>query len=211
VTSSLGHPDRVRLRRDLPHEMVLGEVVVGQRVVDNVLIELAPLLHAIGQTCPGCWWIRKDDTVRLRLWHPDPNDIDRISNAARQHGAQLHPGIYEPETHGFGGEAGIDVAHRLACRDSHHLAGHLARHRRHPHRNEIFLLLAIRLIRAVGLDLEEQGDVWARIAAHRPPPDTTAAATRRAVRHLIFSGPDTPIEPPAPRTRLVRRSRDRRR
>jgi protein-L-isoaspartate(D-aspartate) O-methyltransferase len=178
------------------HDWRQLQLITAQPVqVDNVLIELAPLLHATGQTGPGCWWIRKDDTVRLRLWHPDPNDIDRISNAARQYGAQLHPGIYEPETHGFGGEVGIDVAHRLACRDSHHLAGHLARHRRHPHRNEIFLLLAIRLIRAAGLDLEEQGDVWARIAAHRPPPDTTAAAARRAVRHLIFSGPDTPTSP----------------
>lgn len=163
--------------------------------VDNLLIELAPLLHAAGRTGPGCWWIRKGDTVRLRLWRPDPNDIDRISNAAQQHGAHVHRGIYEPETHSFGGAAGIELAHRLAGRDSHHLAAHLARHGRHPHRNEIFLLLATRLMRAAGLDLEEQGDVWARIAAHRLPPDATAVTTRRAIRHLIFSGPDTPTSP----------------
>lgn len=165
--------------------------------VDTLLIELAPVLHAVGQCGPGCWWIRKGDTLRLRLWHPDPDDVDQITAAARQHGAQIHPGIYEPETHGFGGEAGIRVAHRVGCHDAHHLAGHLARHRQHHHRHEMFLLLATRLMRAAGLDLEEQGDVWSRVAAHRPPPDTVAAATRRAVRHLIFSGPDTASSPNA--------------
>jgi protein-L-isoaspartate(D-aspartate) O-methyltransferase len=163
--------------------------------VETLLIELAPLLHAVGQHGPRCWWIRKGDTLRLRLWHPDPDDVDQITATVRQHGAQIHPGIYEPETHGFGGEAGIRVAHRVACQDAHHLAGHLARHRQHHHRHEMFLLLATRLMRAAGLDLEEQGDVWARVAAHRPKLDTASATTRRAVRHLIFSGPDSASSP----------------
>ncbi len=48
------------------HDWRQLQLITAQPVqVDNVLIELAPLLHAIGQTGPGCWWIRKNDTVRL--------------------------------------------------------------------------------------------------------------------------------------------------
>ena len=157
--------------------------------VEAVLIDVAPLLRALDSD--RCWWIRKDTTLRLRLRHPTPDEIDRITAAARQHGAHVHPGVYEPETHAFGGPAGIAAAHRMACRDAWHLAGHLTHHREHLHRHEVFLLLATRLMRAAGLDLEEQGDVWARIAAHRPPAGTVAASTRRSVRHLIFSAADT--------------------
>ncbi len=42
---------------------------------------------------------------------------------------------------------------------------------------------------------KNNGDVWSRVAAHRPPPDTVPAATRRAVRHLIFAGPDSASSP----------------
>jgi len=176
--------------------------------VDTLLIELAPVLHAVGQRGPGCWWIRKGDTLRLRLWHPDPDDVDQITAAARQHGAQIHPGIYEPETHGFGGEAGIRVAHRVACHDAHHLAGHLARHRRHHHRHEMFLVLATRLMRAAGLDLEEQ---WGRVVPRGRPP---AAARHRSGRHPArgaapdFRRPGQRLQPPVPGPGLVRRIRD---
>lgn len=163
--------------------------------VDTLLTELAPVLQLLAARGAGCWWIRKGDTLRLRLRRPTRRHLDTITTTARQQGAHVHSGIYEPETPAFGGSAGIEIAHRWACHDAHHLTGHLTRHRRHLYRCEMFLVLATRLLRAAGLDLEEQGDVWARVAAYRPPPDIVTAPTRRAVRHLIFSGTDTTTSP----------------
>lgn len=178
---------------DESHQLLL--TTAQPALVEPLLIELAPLLQTIGHRGTAYWWIRKGDTLRLRLARPDPHAVAQITTAAHQHGAQTYDGIYEPEIHTFGGADGIRVEHVTACRDAHHLAAQLAQHREHRHRLEVYVLLATRLIRAAGLDLLEQGDVWARVAAHRPPPDTVTAANRRAVRHLIFSGPDTPSSP----------------
>jgi thiopeptide-type bacteriocin biosynthesis protein len=80
--------------------------------------------------------------------------------------------VYEPETCAFGGREGIDNAHRLFHADSRHLLARLAHHNTAaPDRSrELALLLTVVMLRSAGLDWYEQGDVWARVAVHRPNP-----------------------------------------
>jgi protein-L-isoaspartate(D-aspartate) O-methyltransferase len=90
-------------------------------------------------------------------------------------------GIYEPETHAFGGDAAMDAAHELFHQDSHHLltydpgpaAGRLGR-------AETAVLLTSAMMRSASLDSYEQGDVWAKVSALRPAPPSLA--TDRAQR-----------------------------
>jgi thiopeptide-type bacteriocin biosynthesis protein len=100
--------------------------------------------------------------------------------------------IYEPEIHAFGGPASMDIAHTLFHLDSSHVLTYLngdAQHRR-----ERSLILCTALMRSAGLDLNEQGDVWARIAEQRAGvPDQSVQPDRHAwesftggVRHLIL-------------------------
>jgi protein-L-isoaspartate(D-aspartate) O-methyltransferase len=103
------------------------------------------------------------------------------------------PGIYEPETHAFGGDAAIDAAHQLFHHDSRHLLtydpppapGHLGR-------RETAVMLCSAMMRAAGLDLFEQADVWAKVAALRhalapAPPDRPAALATRMRRLMTAS------------------------
>ena len=84
----------------------------------------------------------------------------------------------------------MTAAHGLFHRDSHHLLAFL---RDNPtDRRELSLLLCTALMRAGGLDLNEQGDVWAKVAEQRAglpsePPDPRAwASFTRDVRHLLL-------------------------
>ncbi|WP_394329286.1 methyltransferase, FxLD system [Nocardiopsis sp. CNR-923] len=113
--------------------------------------------------------------------------------------------MYEPETHAFGGRAGMDLAHRLFHQESHHLLHWAARaHAIEPRlgRRELAVLLSAVFLRGTGLDWYEQGDVWARVAdlRHRPAPfhlDTTLAQQVRTfmttrIRPLVEDGPLQP-------------------
>ncbi|WP_328375747.1 thiopeptide-type bacteriocin biosynthesis protein [Micromonospora zamorensis] len=73
--------------------------------------------------------------------------------------------IYEPETHAFGGAASMSAAHALFHHDSRHLLDYLSDNP--DDRREHALILCTALMRAAGLDINEQGDVWARIADQR--------------------------------------------
>ncbi|WP_030487920.1 thiopeptide-type bacteriocin biosynthesis protein [Micromonospora chokoriensis] len=75
--------------------------------------------------------------------------------------------IYEPETHAFGGAASMNAAHALFHHDSHHLLHYLSDNP--DDRREHALILCTVLMRAAGLDINEQGDVWAKIADQRSP------------------------------------------
>ncbi|WP_045876520.1 thiopeptide-type bacteriocin biosynthesis protein [Pseudofrankia sp. DC12] len=81
-------------------------------------------------------------------------------------GVSWTPDIYEPETHAFGGTASMHSAHALFHHDSHYLLPYLIDNP--TDRRERSLLLCTALMRTAGLDLNEQGDVWARIAGLRP-------------------------------------------
>jgi thiopeptide-type bacteriocin biosynthesis protein len=92
--------------------------------------------------------------------------------------------IYEPECHAFGGDQGMESAHRLFYLDSKHLLGYIAGHEHLGtigHRRELSILLCTALLRAAGLDWYEQGDVWARVAEHR---DTPAQLPANKLRRL---------------------------
>ncbi|MGH3792897.1 MAG: thiopeptide-type bacteriocin biosynthesis protein [Pseudonocardiaceae bacterium] len=104
--------------------------------------------------------------------------------------------VYEPEIHTFGGADAMGLAHALFHADSRHLLAHLAQ-RRQDHRRELGLLLGTRLMRAAGQDWYEQGDIWARVAAHRaaehsPEPSPTTVS---AVRRLVTATADTDDSP----------------
>jgi len=116
--------------------------------------------------------------------------------------------IYEPETHAFGGEAGMAAAHNLFYADSHHLFKYLrppgdGTLTSAPHsqgkRRELSVLLCAALMRAAGQDRYEQGDIWAKVADHRPIEDSAQPAQWRtstaAVKRLITvdTGPDTAL------------------
>lgn len=100
--------------------------------------------------------------------------------------------IYEPETHAFGGEQAMALAHDLFHRDSRHTLHHL---RTPPtsgdKRREVSILACTALMRAAGLDWFEQGDVWARVAHLRPP--HTATPTQTAALHRLLTVDTTPV------------------
>ncbi|MGH3808096.1 MAG: methyltransferase, FxLD system [Pseudonocardiaceae bacterium] len=152
-----------------------------------------------------CWWfIRKGGSWRLRFLPFDGRDetattfADRMVTALREQGAVRRSAevVYEPEIHAFGGSDAMGVAHALFHADSRHLLAHLAQ-RRQDHRRELGLLLGTRLMRAAGQDWYEQGDIWARVAAHRadehsPKPSPTMVA---AVQRLVTATADTDDSP----------------
>ncbi|MET7668212.1 thiopeptide-type bacteriocin biosynthesis protein [Micromonospora luteifusca] len=105
--------------------------------------------------------------------------------------------IYEPEIHAFGGPASMSAAHALFHHDSRHLLNYL---RDNPDdRREHALVLCTALMRAASLDINEQGDVWAKIADQRgalaspaPTQDLRAGIDFTAdVRHLLLGAPRT--------------------
>jgi thiopeptide-type bacteriocin biosynthesis protein len=98
--------------------------------------------------------------------------------------------IYEPETHAFGGPDSMNAAHALFHRDSRHLLPLL--HNGPADRREHSLVLCTALMRTAGLDFNEQGDVWARVAEQRaglagvPPDSQVWASFTSDVRHLLL-------------------------
>ncbi|MDQ3886867.1 MAG: methyltransferase, FxLD system [Actinomycetota bacterium] len=151
-------------------------------------------------TITAWWFIRKDATWRVRLRPTTPAFIEQITTKLISQEAvrTCSQTIYEPETHAFGGPAGLDIAHDLFHADSRHLLDHLAPSE-HDHRRELAVILATRLLRAAGQDCYEQGDCWTQLATHRTPTSRTAAlgaiepspATAAAMQQLITATTDT--------------------
>jgi protein-L-isoaspartate(D-aspartate) O-methyltransferase len=135
-------------------------------------------------------YLRKDHGLRLRVAPAGPiarNELALILDSLAASGeiTGWARGIYEPEVHAFGGPAAMEVAHQLFCADSRAV---LASQRGTGSR-EAAALLASALLRAAGMDWYEQGDVWARVAAHRPaaalPPARYLDEARAAMRQLM--------------------------
>ncbi|MBT8227339.1 MAG: methyltransferase, FxLD system [Dactylosporangium sp.] len=162
--------------------------------------ELRPLLGraqdagAIG----GWWFVRKGSTWRVRLRAVSDAFIDQAIGALTEHGPvrAATETIYEPETHAFGGPAGMDLTHEVFEADSRYLLDSLAADR-HTYRRELAVILSARLLRAAGLDLYEQGDCWACFAEHRTitPQREPSPAMVAAVRQLITATDDRPDSP----------------
>ncbi|MFH8737610.1 thiopeptide-type bacteriocin biosynthesis protein [Streptomyces sp. NPDC017964] len=142
------------------------------RAEATALTHLAPLLRAAEDTQAVAAWffIRKHPCWRLR-YLPGTAGEDRLEQGldaliADGHITGWTEIVYEPEVHAFGGAESMASGHRFFHRDSRamleQLQGDRARYRR-----EVSLALCSLLLRAAGLDWYEQGDVWARVAAHR--------------------------------------------
>jgi len=147
------------------------------------------------------FFIRKRPAIRLR-YLPAPGSehrtedlvgigLDELADAGTITG-WTSP-VYEPEHRAFGGEQAMDIAHALFHADSHHLLHHLA----DPDavlppgtRRTLAVLLCAHLLRSVGLDWHEQGDVWARVAEQRTLPanaDPDKLRTMQTNLHALLS------------------------
>ncbi|MGW3073682.1 thiopeptide-type bacteriocin biosynthesis protein [Kitasatospora sp. NPDC001132] len=173
----------------------------------TALDHLAPLLRiAENEGAITAWFvIRKRPCWRVR-YRPGADGRDHVAHGLDQMTAARHitgwtQSVYEPEVHAFGGTEAMDIAHRLFHRDSCGLTDFLAS-RAATHRRETSLLLCNLMLRSAGLDWYEQGDVWARVAAHRAQPAGTAAGghdqLQTAVHRLLSVDPHYALRPNGP-------------
>jgi thiopeptide-type bacteriocin biosynthesis protein len=158
---------------------------------DVAITHLAPILcEAETRQLITAWFFVRKSVWRLRYLpasttaEADAYMTDRLAHLNQAgHLAAVIPGVYEPEIHAFGGTVAMEAAHRLWHHDSRHLltpatAGKPDRYR------ELSIMLCAAMMRAACLDRYEQGDVWARVAEHRDPPqqpllDTLLASVQR--------------------------------
>lgn len=171
---------------------------------------LAPMLTvAEADGLISTWFfIRKHPVWRIR-YRPAGNtasaDIGRRLDklAALGHIGNWTSGVYEPELHAFGGPEAMDASHRFFSRDSSGCLAYLSRREKAStdHRRELSLLLCTLMFRAACLDWYEQGDVWARVAAHRdqPPglPPEQAGRLGQSVARLISVDAEAQLRPGA--------------
>lgn len=152
---------------------------------DHVAItQLAPILtEAETRQLLTAWFYVRKDAWRLRYLpasttaeadHYLTGQLDHLRHD--RHISAAVPGIYEPETHAFGGTTAMHAAHQLWHHDSRHLLTPATGKTSARHR-ELSIMLAAAMMRAAGLDWYEQGDVWACVADHRDPPEPAAVGT----------------------------------
>ncbi|MET7752682.1 thiopeptide-type bacteriocin biosynthesis protein [Micromonospora sp. NPDC005367] len=144
-----------------------------------------------------CWWFIRKGAWRIRYLPTNSPDSGDLARRLLTEGANWTGDIYEPETHAFGGHDAMATAHVLFHHDSRHLLTYL--HQHPTNRREYSLILCTALMRAAGLDLNEQGDVWAQVVEHRAAhlnqaPRTDARRWERFtgdVRSLLLGAPRT--------------------
>jgi protein-L-isoaspartate(D-aspartate) O-methyltransferase len=126
---------------------------------------------------------RKEDGLRLRAREDAGGVLAGLAAAGLIAG--WHERIYEPETWAFGGTDAMAIAHDLFCADSPAALAATGA----PGGKERAILLVSAMTRAAGLDPFETGDVWAKLAALRPPadppPPDRRADTVAAMRRLL--------------------------
>lgn len=111
------------------------------------------------------WWFIRKGAWRVRYLTTDKPRSQDLTRTLLTDGVRWTSDIYEPETEAFGGADAMAAAHTLFHRDSRHLLSYL---RQEPaDRRERSLVLCSAMMRAAALDLNEQGDVWARVLHHR--------------------------------------------
>ncbi|WP_328493445.1 thiopeptide-type bacteriocin biosynthesis protein [Streptomyces sp. NBC_00414] len=173
---------------------------------------LAPILRAAEDEGVLARWfiIRKRPCWRVR-YLPGAGGAERISQGFD---ALVGEGVttawteivYEPEENAFGGAKAMASAHRLFHHDSRTLLEHL-QGEGGAHRRETSVMLCSLLMRSAGLDWYEQGDVWARVGAHRGlPPDVTSESRERrqaAVHRLISVNGDELMRADGPLAHLM--------
>lgn len=148
---------------------------------------IAPRLDDSGLVT-AWFFIRKHPCWRIR-YQSEPGSQARVEQHLDELTTAGHitgwtPIVYEPEIHAFGGLEAMTAAHRLFHADSLGILTYLREQPPGTHRREISLMLCSVMMRAARLDWYEQGDAWARVAAHRQPPPGTVPC---------MPGPLTPI------------------
>ncbi|GGJ90325.1 hypothetical protein GCM10010123_20200 [Pilimelia anulata] len=135
------------------------------------------------------WWYIRKGAWRIRYLPTDQQRSRQLAKELITDGVSWTADIYEPETHAFGGTEAMTTSHALFSYDSYHLLPYL---RQHPtDRRERSLILCAALMRGAGLDLNEQGDVWARVVEHRaehltqPPDSHTWEGFTKSVGQLL--------------------------
>jgi thiopeptide-type bacteriocin biosynthesis protein len=176
------------------------------------ITRVLPLLREAetAHTIDGWWYTRKHPCWRLRLHVRSGtgaelslgDSFDRL--VALQYVHRWWPGIYEPETAAFGGEAGMTAAHALFVTDSRQ--AQLLRDRTDllvgP--RELSVLLCTIMMRAAGLEWYEQGDVWHRVITreHRSAisdvPREHLDARAGEMRRLLLADEDVLLRPDGP-------------
>ncbi|WP_018503841.1 thiopeptide-type bacteriocin biosynthesis protein [Parafrankia discariae] len=158
-----------------------------RQAVDH-LARVLPAAEADG-LITGWFFIRKGSWRVRYLLAQDSTGRDPLHPMLTD-GVGWTADIYEPEVHAFGGPSSMDTAHALFHHDSRHLLAYL--HGDPVDRREHSLVLCTALMRAAGLDINEQGDVWARVAAHRsgltetPADPEVWASFTSGVRRLLL-------------------------
>jgi thiopeptide-type bacteriocin biosynthesis protein len=179
----------------------------------TVLARLAPQLCATEVEGPidGWFFIRKRPCWRVR-YLPVADAKAQAQARIEQHLGELAASrhiegwtraVYEPEAHAFGGPRAMATAHRLFHRDSCCLLAYLhgGGEAGVGHRREISVMLCSILMRAAAQDWYEQGDVWARVAAHRELPvgrDPNVPSTQAAIHRLISVDAESQMREGAP-------------
>jgi protein-L-isoaspartate(D-aspartate) O-methyltransferase len=144
----------------------------------------------------GYHFLRKSGTIRLRVAGDDERAEDRFTRvldtlANRKVITAWVRGNYEPEVLAFGGPDGMDAAHDLFCVDSRYALAAAGRaDDDKPGAQEKAVLLLSTLIRTAGQDWFETADVWAKVAALRPPttpPDGGRFAEARAAMRTLMT------------------------
>lgn len=173
----------------------------------TAISRIVPLLRtAVNDGALSAWFIiRKHPCWRIR-YQSTAGGQDRFGAVldgltTDGHIKSWTESVYEPERHAFGGDDAMASAHRFFYRDSLGLIGFLgsdaARHRR-----ETSLMLCGLMMRSAQLDWYEQGDVWARVAAHRPQPPQAASPhsgqLHDAVHRLLRVDPQCAMQPNGP-------------
>ncbi|MET9184978.1 methyltransferase, FxLD system [Streptomyces tendae] len=138
-------------------------------------------------------FLRKDAGVRLRTEQPVSGLLDQL--VADRVIAGWTGGVYEPETHAFGGPEGMEVAHDVFCADSPAALAETGA----PSTRERSVMLLSAMIRGAGLDPFEAGDVYAQWAALRhpvtPPQGPAREQAVSAMRRLMNA--DAALRPDA--------------
>ncbi|WP_433494907.1 thiopeptide-type bacteriocin biosynthesis protein [Micromonospora sp. CA-248089] len=159
------------------------------------LSRVLPAAETAGLTTS--WWFIRKGAWRIRYLLTNSPDGGDQARRLLTEGVTWTSDLYEPETHAFGGHDAMITAHTLFHHDSRHLLTYL--HQHPTTRREHSLILCSALMRAAGLDLNEQGDVWAQVVEHRAAHlnQTPATDTRKwesftgDVRSLLLGAPHT--------------------
>lgn len=128
--------------------------------------ELYPALEPVARQADAFFFMHKPPGMRVRFQGPD---VREHLDAWRDEGllADWRHGVYEPESHLFGGPASMRSVHRVFTADSLAWLGYHAAERPGP-AWAMSLLLLRSLLSALRIVDWEDLDVWDRVHTHRP-------------------------------------------